>query len=59
MVACEGRGDVGDGEQDEKARADGIIVFDMQRAAVFGDDACGDGQAQAGAAILGGKMRQE
>ena len=44
---------------DEKARADRKIVFDVNGAAVLGDDAGGDGETQAGAAILGGKMRQE
>ena len=44
---------------DEEARADRKIVFDVNGAAVFGDDARGDGEAEAGAAIFGGEVRQE
>src|SRR5579862_6270372 len=44
---------------DQEPGADRKIVLDVNRAAVLGDDARGDGQAEAGAAILGGEMREE
>ena len=49
----------GDGKFDEKSRADRKIVFHVNGAAMFGNDARGNREAQTGAAILGGKVRQE
>ena len=43
----------------QKTRADRMIVFRMNRAAMLGNNARGDGQTQPGAAIFGGKLRQE
>ena len=59
MLAGEGGSGVGDGQEHQEARADGRVIFDVQSAAVFSDDARGDGQAESGAAIFGGKMREE
>ena len=44
---------------EEETGAGGKIVFDVDGAAVFGDDARGDGEAEAGAAILGGEIRKK
>ncbi len=47
------------GEANQKARAGGNVIFDAKSAVMFCDDAAGDGEAEAGAAILGGEMREE
>ena len=36
-----------------------MVVFDAQRAVMFADDAAGDSEAEAGAAIFRGEMREE
>src|SRR5580700_7032194 len=59
MLAGEGGSGVGGGQEHEEARADGGIIFYVQSSAVFSHDARGDGQAESGAAIFGGKMREE
>src|SRR6266446_3332561 len=48
-----------DGKFDQEARSNRMIVLNVDAAAMFGDDACGDGQAESGSAVLGGEMRQE
>ena len=35
------------------------VVFDAEKPVVFGDDAGSDGEAESGAAIFGGEMREE
>src|SRR2546421_12113737 len=50
---------IGGGEFEDEAGADRGIIFNADVAAVFGDDASGDGQAEAGATVFGGKMREE
>ncbi len=55
---CSG-GRLGDGDADDEARADGLVVLDAKGAVVLGDDAAGNGKAEAGAAFLGGKVRKE
>ena len=47
------------GSFDDEARADGQVVLDADQAVMLGDDAAGDGQAQARAAVLGREVRQE
>jgi hypothetical protein len=44
---------------DQKSRTDRMIIFCMNRAAMFGNDASSDGQPQASAPIFRGKLRQE
>jgi len=51
--------DVCGGEFEDEAGADGGVVFDAEAAAVLGDDAGGDGEAEAGTAVLGGEVREE
>src|SRR5881394_1377244 len=44
---------------EDETGADGRVVFDAEQAVVLGDDSGSDSEAEAGAAILGGEMRQE
>ncbi len=46
-------------QADEEARAFGGVAFGADGAAVFLDDLGGDGEAEAGAAVLGGVEGQE
>ena len=57
--ALGGSSNFGGREFEDEARADGGVVFDAEETVVFGDDARGDGEAEAGAAILGREMREE
>src|ERR1700756_290503 len=60
ISTCELRGnEVRCGEFENEAGADGGIVFYANAAAMFGYDAGGDGETEAGAAILGGEVRKE
>src|SRR5690348_16654972 len=58
------RGDLGGegggcGQENQEAGAGGNVVFDAQSAVMLGDYSAGDGEAEAGAAFFGGKVRQE
>src|SRR5258708_6268497 len=44
---------------DDEARADGMIFFHADRAVMIFHNAAHDGQAESGATLLGGKIRQE
>ena len=57
--AVGGGEDVGGGEFQDEAGADGSVVLDAKAAAVLSDDASGDGETEAGAAIFGGEMREK
>src|SRR5258707_11785339 len=60
MSACElGGNGVRSGEFEDETGADGGIVFYTETAAMLGDDAGGDGEAEAGAAIFGGEVRKK
>ena len=59
MVGDARGSEVGSRKLDEEPRADGEIIFDVDAAPVFGDDASGDSQAEAGAAVLGREMGEE
>ena len=52
-------GGFGGGQFDYESRADRLLSSARISAVVFGDDAAGDGQAEAGAAVLGGEVREE
>src|SRR5450631_1058244 len=49
----------GERQLDDKARANGLVVLGANQPIMFSDDAAGDGQAQAGAALLCRKVRQK
>lgn len=53
------RGNFDGGEANQKARAGWNVIVDAKSAVMFGDDAAGNGEAEAGAAILGREMREE
>src|ERR1700722_17174547 len=60
VTFADGRGrKFGRRQFDQEARADRKIVFDVNCAAVLGDNARGDGEAEASAAIFCGEMREE
>src|SRR5260221_252133 len=44
---------------EDETGADGGVVFNAEKAVVFGDDAGSDGQAEAGGAVFGGGIREE
>src|SRR5215471_13649919 len=51
--------DLGRGQLENEAGTDRGVVLDAEAAAVFGDDAGGDGQPESGAAVLGREVRKE
>ena len=53
------RGDLDGGKANQEAGAGRGVVFDAKGAVMLGDDAAGDGQAEAGTAIFRGEMRKE
>src|ERR1700683_327005 len=54
-----GNSHFGGGEPDQEPRARGHVVFDANRAVMFGDNATGNRQAQSRAASFGRKMGQK
>src|SRR6267143_860694 len=57
--AIKSGGDFRGGQFENETGADWGVVFDAEQAVVFADDARRDGEAEAGAAIFGGKVREE
>src|SRR5579863_2150786 len=49
----------GGGEFDDEFGAGRVVLFGSDGASVFLDDLGGDGESEAGAALLGGEVRQE
>src|SRR5207302_5292134 len=48
-----------DRQLDNELAARRTVLLGPDRAVVFGDDAAGDGESQAGAAVFGGEVRKE
>src|SRR5208282_6674064 len=54
-----GRGFGHDRQFDDEARADGMIFFNTNRAVMIFHNAAHDSEAEAGAAFLGGEIREK